>query len=350
MVTVVGAFAVATVAFLAGRATLQPVESPDDAKAADVIAVVRQQSVGRVLNMNVTVSQATRPLAVNFRTGVVTSIAGGGPVRQGSVLYRVANRPVVAIAGTMPFYRALSVGKSGQDVVQLRRALVEAKLLGSAGRTFDEATLRALRAWQKRVGWRPTGRLELGDAVAVADLPGVVSLDRKVLRKGAVLSGGEELVFGRVGRPAFSLVVGQEQAALIPATATITMTYRGATWKAVVAESAVAENGETRIVLTAGGGRAVCGSNCDLVSGGSDIYVPATVQIIPPVEGPAVPVAAVVTNTDGTAAVTVIADDGAASSRAVTIRGSQDGVAVVDGVTVGERVLVVPGPSPSPSR
>lgn len=331
---------------------MQPTTNAADAPPSAVVATVQKQSVGRVLNLNVTVSQSTRPLAVNVRSGVVTSVAGRGTTKQGDVLYRVGNHPVVAIMGTMPFYRTLTTGDKGTDVAQLRRALVAQKLLRSPGKKFDGATYSALRAWQKRLGVESTGRLELGDAVAIAKLPAGLSLDRKLLRKGLVLNGGEKVVSGRVGQPSFALVVGQEQAKLIPSSATLTMTYKGAAWKAVIADSTVTANGETQLALTAPGGGAVCGKKCGLVSGDKDLYVPAEVQIVPPVSGPAVPVAAVTTNADGTASVTIIGDDGRSLPRTVTVKGSQDGVAVVDGVTVGERVqvLAAPEPSASPNR
>jgi len=82
---------------------------------------------------------------------------------------------------------------------------------------------------------------------------------------------------------------------------------------------------------------------------------------VPPVSGPGVPVAAVSTQADGTTTVVVVDQAGARTPRTVKVRGSQDGVAVVDGVNVGDHVQVFaatpggatpasPAPTATPSR
>ena len=47
----------------------------------------------------------------------------GDKVGCGGVLYRVDDRPVLLLCGTVPAYRALHVGDAGQDVRQLNRNL-----------------------------------------------------------------------------------------------------------------------------------------------------------------------------------------------------------------------------------
>ena len=47
----------------------------------------------------------------------------GDKVRCGRVLYRVDDRPVLLLCGTVPAYRALRVGSKGPDVRQLNRNL-----------------------------------------------------------------------------------------------------------------------------------------------------------------------------------------------------------------------------------
>ena len=68
--------------------------------------------------------------------------------------------------------------------------------------------------------------------------------------------------------------------------------------------------------------------------------------VVPEVTGPAVPLAAVQTGVDGS--VFVVMADGA--HRAVTVRGTSGGVAVVDGVRAGERVVALGSPSPAEGR
>ena len=64
--------------------------------------------------------------------------------------------------------------------------------------------------------------------------------------------------------------------------------------------------------------------------------------MVPPVTGPVVPVSALRTQPDGAARVTVVRD-GVQEERTVIVRGSADGLAVVDGVDAGETVRVLNG-------
>src|SRR5436190_23940615 len=62
---------------------------------------------------------------VNQAGGVYTQLPEAGhKVGCGGVLYRVDNRPVLLLCGTVPAYRALRVGVRGPDVRQLNRNLL----------------------------------------------------------------------------------------------------------------------------------------------------------------------------------------------------------------------------------
>lgn len=346
-------------AFWAGRITLQPAVSASELPAQFVTVDVKEQTVGRVLNLNVTVTQAKQALAVNTLSGVVTMVSRSGGKRQGSVLYRVAAKPVRAVQGRQPFYRSMSLGAKGTDVAQLRKALVAMKYLSANGRTFDRATRLAVRDWQRDLGMPRTGGVALGELVAVPNLPGSIVVDAKVLVPGAMLSGGEKVVFAAAGQPEFALVVSPEQSSLVPESATIQMAYQGKKWTALIADSQTTVNGETKLILTSPKGGAVCAKDCALLAGLEEVFILSQVQVVPPASGPAVPVAAITTTPDGSTHVQVVADDGAREIRTVRVLGSQDGVAVVDGVTVGERVQVIGDdpasseptpPNPTPTR
>ena len=61
---------------------------------------------------------------INQARGVYTSLPDSGDkVGCGGVLYRVDDKPVVLLCGTVPAYRALHVGVKGRDVRQLNRNL-----------------------------------------------------------------------------------------------------------------------------------------------------------------------------------------------------------------------------------
>ncbi len=108
------------------------------------------------------VNQASGTLSAQPSTGQV--------VQDGQVLYRVANAPVVLLAGATPAYRSLSEGDSGPDVRELNGDLVA---LGYATRSeldpssdyFGSETGYALERLQDRLGVDETGSLVLDQAV-----------------------------------------------------------------------------------------------------------------------------------------------------------------------------------------
>ena len=275
----VAVVALVALAFWAGRATLSPTVAPSNASPATIIAKVTEQTVGRTLHYNVTIRQESVPIAVNTLTGVVTQVAGTGTVKQGTVLYRVEGRPVMAIQGTAPFYRVLRTGVQGTDVRQLRDALVKHGYLKTKGDTFDSATRAALVAWQGRLSTAETGEIGPGQLIAVPKLPATLTIDRDVLRKGMVLNGGEKVVSAPAGVPQFTLVLADQQARMVPTSAQLTIEYKSKKWDAIVTDSKVNESGETVLALTAPDGGNVCGSDCDIVQGGSELHLPADIEV-----------------------------------------------------------------------
>jgi len=108
---------------------------------------------------------------INRARGTYTRLpAPGDKVDCGRVLYRVNDRPVLLLCGSMPAYRSLSKGTRGPDVAQLNANLVD---LGYATRAqldpsshdFSSETASALEKLQSRLGENPTGSLALGQAV-----------------------------------------------------------------------------------------------------------------------------------------------------------------------------------------
>jgi peptidoglycan hydrolase-like protein with peptidoglycan-binding domain len=110
---------------------------------------------------------------VNQAGGVYTQLPeAGDKVGCGDVIYRVNNRPVVLLCGTVPAYRALHLGVRGPDVRQLNRTL---HMLGydadthvriePADNAFTSSTEQALRLLQRKKGVGVTGALATADAV-----------------------------------------------------------------------------------------------------------------------------------------------------------------------------------------
>ena len=327
-------------AFWAGRVTLRTPESGATDSGDSVLVAVAEQTVGKTYRYNVTVTRDEVPVAVNALAGVVTQVSASGVFGMGDVVYAVDGVPVRVVAGTMPFYRDLASGDTGTDVAQLTAALHALGYLDAeGGSTFDWATGQAVKGWQKDVGMPQTGTVANGELIAVASLPTVLTIADSV-RQASVLQGGEQIVFEAAGDPRFDLELGSTEAAQIPMGASVAITSGQVTWDAVVTGQQQTQSGTVVLSLAAPDGSVVCGDQCDqLPAGQATVYLLSQVSVVPPVTGPGVPVAAIVTEPDGSTIV-YVDNGGVRTSRTVTVLGSQNGIAVVDGVQVGEQVQV----------
>ena len=326
----------------AARATLEPQTQAQESATPDVVwAEATNSSVGRSLPLSTTLRQPTRTVASNAVPGVVLSTSPG-EVEQGSTIYDVAGTPVRVVEGEVPFYRDLARNLKGDDVAQLQQALIDlGHLAGEADGDFGWRTERAVKAWQKELGQKQTGTIPLGELVAVDRLPTVIQLGESIVR-GATLGGGEESVLAPTGEQHFVLVVTQDQARMIPAEATVDVTFQDQSWQAVIAGSEQDEFGNTEFELVAPDGGPVCGDACDTLPGDAQVTLRSEVVIVPEISGTAVPAAAVHTRADGSAY--VITESGETE---VTVAGSGGGVAIVEGIEVGTAVQALAGTTPA---
>jgi hypothetical protein len=126
--------------------------------------------------------------AINHARGTYTELPEvGDKVDCGGVLYRVDERPVLLLCGTVPVYRALHVGDAGQDVRQLNRSLH----VRGAGGAFTTKTQSALEALQRRRDVHVTGALALGDAVF---LPAAVRIAKVAGELGGPAQTGAQVL------------------------------------------------------------------------------------------------------------------------------------------------------------
>ncbi len=108
------------------------------------------------------------PVPVNATgRGVLTWIAPvESTVKRGEPLFKVDERAVVALYGSLPLYRTLRPGTKGRDVRQLERNLAA---LGYTGFTVDDTytsgSANAVRTWQADLGLPKTGTVELGQVL-----------------------------------------------------------------------------------------------------------------------------------------------------------------------------------------
>jgi len=128
------------------------------------------------------------PVSAAAGRGTLTWIAPeGSTVKQGEPLFKVDQRPVVALYGSLPLYRTLRAGVKGTDVKQFEENLSK---LGYTGFTVDEtytvATAQAARSWQADLGLTETGAVEPGQVVVT---PGAVRVAEHTARVGDRIGG-----------------------------------------------------------------------------------------------------------------------------------------------------------------
>ncbi len=122
-------------------------------------------------------------------SGTLTWIAPvGSTVKRGEPLFKIDERPVVELFGSVPMYRPLRSGVRGADVQQLERNLAD---MGYTGFTVDDtytpATAQVVGTWQVALGLPGTGTVEPGQVVFT---PGPVRIAEHTARVGDVLGGG----------------------------------------------------------------------------------------------------------------------------------------------------------------
>lgn len=333
-----GAFAAAVFGggWWAGQAVLPAPSAPGTGGAPATTSEVFPATVGRTLTFGTTVTQPFEPVAANFLAGVVTSSTDQTVANAGDELYAVSAVPVRVVEGEAPFYRDLVRGTRGDDVGQLQRALLElGYLTGTGDGLFGSETESAVKRWQRDSGLTQSGVITLGELIAVPELPATVRVGTS-LTPGAVATGGEEAVSVRAGGMAFAMVLTPEQASLIPSQAEITVTWEDRGWPATIAGQRTDEAGQVVLALTSPAGEAVCESECSVLPVQETLTMTAEVAIVPRVEGNGVPVASIRVGPDGSTYVELA--DGTRAD--VTVLGSSGGVAVVEGVSEGQRVRI----------
>ena len=170
---VVTPIAIVVVAAAVAVFVLQPwrpaaAESPAEDDVATATAERTSLTSELVLNGNLSYGDE---LDLPGGGGTITRLPNAGDeISVGQAVYEVNGRPVIALRGDRPFWRALSEGMSnGADVQQLEQALTD---LGfGADLTVDTEftwyTAEAVEAWQESLGLEGTGVVELGDIVAI---------------------------------------------------------------------------------------------------------------------------------------------------------------------------------------
>ncbi|MGW1716925.1 peptidoglycan-binding protein [Streptomyces sp. NPDC002156] len=189
------------------------VRSPADAAAAHTapkagpvtVAVQRQSLTATVVASGSVEFASPRPLALAGAVGTGAAASAGGEgaeqritkapvagtkVKEGDVLMTVNGRPVFALSGSVPMYRALGPGASGDDVKQLQRALRRLGFdPGSISGTYRQGTAAAVTSWYTSKGYEAQ-KPSADDEQQLGQLQQAVSAAQQTLLTTNSASGG----------------------------------------------------------------------------------------------------------------------------------------------------------------
>src|SRR6266545_3178716 len=181
--------AVAGLALAWGSAAKQPAASPALPPAT---AKVTRTTLVATKKVSGTLGYGDAVPASAVGTGTLTWIAPiGSTVKRGQPLFKLDERPVVALYGSLPLYRPLRTGVKGTDVEQFEENLSKLGYTkGYTGFTVDDsytaATVQATRSWQADLGLPETGMVEPGQVVVT---PGAVRVAEHTARVGDRIGG-----------------------------------------------------------------------------------------------------------------------------------------------------------------
>lgn len=318
-------------ATIGNRLTASPDQPP-------MTYTVGEETVERSMPVVVVAERSREVVAVNLLDGIVTRVPDiEGSVSTGDVVYEVAGVPIRVVEGAVPFYRELGPGLAGEDVRQLQAALVALGHLEIEpdGR-FEASTAAGVRAWRRELRLGDGERVALGELIAIPDLPRFLSIGEEI-RVGRLAPVGSDALFVLSEEPTFELPLTQAQAQAIDPAATLVVVHEGLEWPAVIAATEDdPDRGQVVLHLAGSDGGPVCGEACDTLPAAGRSQLRGRLVSVPPTSGPAVPVAALRTDADGT--VWVRLETG--GRRQVEVLASAGGLAVVDGIEIGERLLV----------
>lgn len=192
-------------------------------------------------------------------SGTLTALpAVNATIKRGQPLYRVDQKPVVLLYGSLPAYRTLAPGVEGDDVRQFERNLWA---LGYRGFTVDDtyssATATAVRKWQKDLGLTRTGTVETA-RIVYASGPIRVS-ERKAALGDSVGPGAAVLTTTATARVAtVDLEIDDQRLAKVGAKVQVTLPDGTEVTGKITAAETVIEQGQgqdpdtTKIEVTVG--------------------------------------------------------------------------------------------------
>ena len=185
--TAVAVVAIAVWAVVASSGEPQAISAA--AQPQTSTALVNRGTLSAIVSLDGTLTLRARAdglpyTAVNRASGTYTDLPdAGNRVACGHQLYRVNDKAVLLLCGTVPTYRDLHVGDTGNDVRQLNTNLHDLGYAAAAGVTIDpastqftEQTASALEKLQSATGLDATGALSIGGVVFLPESAQVVKV------------------------------------------------------------------------------------------------------------------------------------------------------------------------------
>jgi Putative peptidoglycan binding domain len=331
--------------------------------SATSLATVQRQSLSTQTQLTGVLEYAGSYSVLARVPGTVTWLpALGRVIRNGQVLFRVNQAPVVLLYGATPAYRVLAEGGTaadvtGRDVAQLNHDLaalgyVDSGDVDSAWDEFNWATTAGVERLQKHLGVTQTGELALGDVVFLPTAARVTTLQASL---GAPANGQVLQATSTTLTVSVALDTGLQSAVRAGDRVTIVLPNGRTTPGTVTSVGKVATTSSNDSGGSGGSAGAPSGPTVPVHIRPTDpsgtgsldralVQVMITDQTVPNVL--AVPVDALLARSGGGYAVEVVASDGTHHLVPVSLGLFDDAAGLVQasgpGLAAGQRV-VVPG-------
>ncbi|MFE6127043.1 peptidoglycan-binding protein [Streptomyces sp. NPDC056437] len=165
---------------------------------------VRKTTLSSGLELTGKVSHGPTTEIVGQGRGTFTKLPRPGDrISAGSMLYELDAEPVVMFTGSRPFWRDITTGVNGPDVQQLERNLTDLGYADATNLTVDEEftdnTAAAVKRWQKALGLKQTGKVELGRIIVLRDR--VVRVEEITAKVGGTAVVGSDSTVLKVAKP-----------------------------------------------------------------------------------------------------------------------------------------------------
>jgi peptidoglycan hydrolase-like protein with peptidoglycan-binding domain len=268
-------------------------------------------------------------------------------VKRGDPLFKVDERPVVALYGSIPMYRAMRVGAEGADVLQLETNLTELGYPGlTVDHTYTSATAEAVRTWQSDLGLPDSGTIEPSQVVFT---PGAVRIAEHMARVGDTIGGPALTYTGTTKLVTVDLEVADQALAAGGRTVAVTVPGVGAVEGEISRVGTVVTAPEDASAAPGGTSSAASGARIEVTvtiddqkALGSLDAAPVDVDFVSEKRKNvlAVPVAALLALTDGGFGLEIVDGD---TTRVVAVKTGMfaaglvevSGVGIAEGMTVG---------------